>query len=583
MKSKNSKRSEESLKKATEFLQKIWWFSFLLVIAPLATGFACYWIFSYIPGDFVFIELSLTATSYMFALLFFYKAFDKYRKNPFFLNKENNLTARVHIIFLISILSFIGAPIFTLLSRGNESFALLPLISFALLYNIVYFYYRFQPIGFFNKAEGEFKHAANFQLLVKQPYNLVIFINYIAHLIFLSLTFFTDFSWLFALITNVVFYLITFTTTRKISNEINDAIKENKPLLKDLTKFKQRFVISIISLLFTLLIQMPFIVMNLSGIQYTTLELMIGSFLSIIFVLIYFKTLFYVNYYYNSLLSLYKDSTKSDGSEEEIPSQGIKYQKYNTILSGVLIGSITFFCFLIRVHWIVLVILPFFFIFAYYEQKAKICPKKYNKYIFLLISTSILIAISFGLFSSIFLLNIQFIIFLISSYFSLQVLVKSKYFIKENIVIVQNFLAIASFTIITYSLFGYTSFENLIIFELAELVSSNPLIIFISNILLHGILISIISLVSFYILYARLFSIKRSKLFRISIFAHVFLIELFIFILVNLSFFSLFEGITALRLLILSSLLFPSVFILFIFANYLVEIYTECPNNLVLI
>ncbi len=352
MESNNRKKSEESLLKATDFLQKVWWFTFFIIIAPLTAGFASYWIFSYIPGEFIFIELSLTATSYMFALLFFYKAFDKHRKKPFFLNKENNLTARVHIIFLISILSFIGTPIFTLLSGGKESFVLLPLISFAVLYNIVYYYYRFQPIGFFNKEEGEFKHAAKFQLILKQPYNLIIFINYIAHLIFLSLTFFTDLSWFFALITNVAFYLITFITTQKISREIKKSFKENKPHLEDLTKFKQRFVITITSLIFILLIQMPFVIISLSGVPYTILELMNGSFLSIIFVLIYFKSLFYINYYYNSLLSIYKDSTRSDYSEEEIPSQGIKYQKYNTFLSGVLIGSITFFCFLIRIHWI---------------------------------------------------------------------------------------------------------------------------------------------------------------------------------------------------------------------------------------
>ena len=574
MESEYSKKSEEGLQKATEFLQKIWWFTFFLVVAPLASGFTGYWLFSYIPGEFVFIELSLTVITYMFALLFFYKAFDKYRKKPFFLNKENNLTARINIIFLISIFSFIGTPIFTLLSGGNESFAMLPLISFAVLYNIVYYYYRYQPIGFFNKEEGEFKHVTNFQSMVKQPYNFIIFINYIAHLIFLSLTFFTDLSWFFALITNLVFYLITFMTTRNFSSEINDSIEENKPILKNLTKFKQRFVISITSLFFILLIQMPFVIIFFSGIQYTSLELMNWSFLSIIFVLIYFKMLFYINYYYNSLLDIDKDSTKSDDSEEEIPSQGIKYQKYNSILSGVLIGSITFFCFLVRTYWVVLVILPFFFIFAYYEQKAKMCPKKYTKYILLVNFASILIAISFGLFSSVFFLNIQFIIFLMSFYFILQILVKSEYFVKENIIVIQNFLAIASFTIIAYSLFGYTTFETLIIFELA-LFTSNPLIIFISNILLHGILVSTVSLVSFYILYARLFSIKRSKLFRMSVFAQIFLIELFIFILVNLRFFVLFEGITAMKLLILSSLLFPLIFILFIFANYLLGIFSR--------
>ncbi len=570
MKSKDNKSSEESLQKATDFLQKVWWFSFFMVIAPLTTAFAGYWIYSFFRQGF-YIELSFTVITYMFALLFFYKAFDKYRNKPFFLNKRNNLTARIHILYLITILALIVTPIFILISPA-DSFTLLPVISFTVLYNIVYYYYRFQPIGFFNKEKGEFKHAANFQQLVKQPYNLIIFINYIAHLIFLSLTFFTDFSWLFALITSVLFYLITFIITRKVSREINDSIKENKPILEDLTKFKQRFVLSITSLIFILLIQMPFVIMSLSGIQYTTLELMNGSFLSIIFVLIYFKTLFYINYYYNSLLTVYKDSpTKSNKPEEETPSQGIKYQKYNTILSGVLIGSITFFCFLIKIQWIVLVILPFFFIFAYYEQKAKMCPKKYNKYIYLLISTSLLIAISFGLFSSVFSLNIQFIIFLISLYFSLQILVKVKYFVKENIIIIQNLLAIASFTIITYSLFGFTTFENLIIFELV-LFSSNPVIIFISNILLHGLLISIVSLVSFYILNARIFSVKRSKLFRISVIIHIFLIELLIFILVNLRIYSIFAGITAIRLLLVSSLLFPVIFIFFIFANYLLGI-----------
>ena len=84
MKSENNSSSDDGLKKATELLQKLWWFLFLLVIAPLAVGFAGFWIFAYIPGG-IFIGLSLTIITYMFALLFFYKAFDKYRKKPFFL------------------------------------------------------------------------------------------------------------------------------------------------------------------------------------------------------------------------------------------------------------------------------------------------------------------------------------------------------------------------------------------------------------------------------------------------------------------------------------------------------------------
>jgi uncharacterized membrane protein len=111
MKSQNNKKSEESLQKATDILQKIWWFSFFLVIAPLATGFTSYWIFGFFRQGF-YIDLSFSVITYMFALLFFYKAFDKYRNKPFFLNKRNNLLARIHIVYLISILALIVTPIF---------------------------------------------------------------------------------------------------------------------------------------------------------------------------------------------------------------------------------------------------------------------------------------------------------------------------------------------------------------------------------------------------------------------------------------------------------------------------------------
>ncbi|MFW9824436.1 MAG: hypothetical protein ACFFE4_15945, partial [Candidatus Thorarchaeota archaeon] len=539
--------SEERIKKATELLQKIWWFSFLLVVAPLAVGFVGFWIFSLFRGGLL-IALSLSVITYMFALLFFYKAFDKYRDRPFFLNKENNLNARIHIVFLISMLSLIVTPIFTFISPPNISFVLLPIIGFATLYNIVYFYYYFQPIDFFNKVEGEFKHATNVKLMVQQPYNYIIVINYIVHLIFLSFIYRIELSWLFALINNLIFYIITLATTQKDTRDIKTLIKEEKSVLESLTMYKRKFVISITSLIFFLLIQMPFITMimfSLAGVPYSSLEWMNGSFLSFIFVLIFVKSIFYINFYYNSLLSTYA------GSEE---FRGIKYQKYNSIVSGVLIGSITFFCFLIRMHWIVLMILPFFFIFAYYEQKAKMCPKQYNKYILLINFAGILITISFGLFSGLFPLNIQFIIFLISLYFALQVLVRMKYFVKENIIIVQNLLAIATFTIITYSFFGFTTFENLYVFELA-IFTSDPVVVHATNILMHGTLISIISLISFYILNARLFSIKRSKLFRISVIIHIILIESLIFTLINIRLFNLFIGMTAVKLFIVSSLL----------------------------
>lgn len=88
MKSNNINDQEEKFKKATELLQKSWWFTWFLVIAPLITGLAIFFIFNFLRVG-LYISLSFSVIISMFALLFFYKAYDKYRKNPFFLNKVN--------------------------------------------------------------------------------------------------------------------------------------------------------------------------------------------------------------------------------------------------------------------------------------------------------------------------------------------------------------------------------------------------------------------------------------------------------------------------------------------------------------
>ncbi|MHA2196942.1 MAG: hypothetical protein ACXABO_15255, partial [Promethearchaeota archaeon] len=568
-----SNNSDEGLKKATEFLQKVWWFCFLLVIAPLVVGFVGFWIFSYIPwgppATRILVQLSLTIITYMFALLLFYKAFDKYRNNPFFLNKENNLKARVHILFLISILSFIGAPIFTLISRGTISFALIPLISFSVLYNIVYFYYYFQPVDLYDDVAKKFKHDIDAESIIKHPYNFVIFINYISHIIFLYTTFSIDLpwqigSWVFALITNFIFYIISYTNSAKYSKRIKDSIKKKNPVLLDLTKYKRSFLISITSLIFLLFIQLPFVVMAFSGTGYTVLELLNGSFLSVIFVLFFAKTIFYINYYYSIIFDKINDIQEGKKTEEKISPVSTKYQKYSAFSSAVLIILITFFCFSINSPWLILTILPFIFIFSYIEQKAKICPKKYNKYILVLNSAAILAAISFGLLAEI-LINIQFVIFFLSFYFILQVFVRTEYFIKDNIIIIQNLLAVASFTLIIYSFFGITS----------SLFALDPVTRFISNVLLHGILISLISLISSYILYSRFLYSKRSKSFRISIFGHILLLELFIYILIALQISFLIQGVAYFSILVILSLLFPTVTILFVIINYLIGVFSQ--------
>ena len=58
MKSNNRSNSQERLTKATELLQKIWWFSFFLVIAPLVVAIVFFPIFNFAQVG-LYIALSL--------------------------------------------------------------------------------------------------------------------------------------------------------------------------------------------------------------------------------------------------------------------------------------------------------------------------------------------------------------------------------------------------------------------------------------------------------------------------------------------------------------------------------------------
>ena len=568
MTSENSDNSQERIRKATEVLQKFWWFSFFLVIAPLIVGIVFFSILNF-AGVGLFIALSLSVVSFMFALLFFYKAFDKYRNNPFFLNKKNNLTARIHILFLISILSFVSTPIFILISPF-DSFYHLPVISYAALYNIVYYYYYFQPIDFYNLSEEEFKHAASFNILAKQPYNFFVGINHIIHIIFLLFTAYTNFSWLFALITNLAFYFITLTRTKNQIKGINESIAKKSPILKELTSFKRRFVVSIISLIFVLLIQMPFVIIiifNLSGIHYSSLDLINNSFLTIIFILFYFKSKFYLDYYYGSKLDLYDKPGKIEKSEEPVPLLSTKYQKYNSYISIILILLITLFSFLIQIPLLILIFLPFIYILLHYEQKYELCSKKYNKSVVLLNSIALLTYISFGIIPPIIetvLLNLM--VFCISLYIVLQVFVKLEYFTKENVIIIQNLLAVASFTLLIYTFFP------IIIVEYTT-YTSDPFLILISNILLHLLIISVIFLISQYVLGVRYFYGKSTKLFRFIVLINSFLVEFLIFTFILFRNYFVIELIPFLQGILVTAILFPIFFIFFLYINYSLHVF----------
>ncbi len=562
MKSEKPENSEEKIKKVTEFLTKLFRFCFYLIIAPFAislAGFAIlYQIFWGAYKDIY--SFTISVIIFTFAFLFFYKSFDKYRNNPFFYNKSNNPIARVHIIFLISILSYVVTPIFVLITPEHYSFIFLPLISFALLYNIVYYYYYFQPIDFFNIGEGEFKHAISLKLMLKQPYNFVIVINYLIQILYLSFITSSDFAWLFGLINNLIFYLITLASVSNQQKEIKKSIKENKPFLKNLTKFKRKFVLSLASFMFVLLIQMPIIslVFLIQRGQFSISVLIDDAFLSFLFVLLFLKTILYIYLHYEFLYDLYTNPETSKNPKEENKDTKVKYQKLSSLLTGILILLITLYTFLIELPYIPLIILPFFFIFSHYEHKSNYSFRKYDNFIILLYSLAFLASISFGILPSISDLinfNIQLIVFFISFYFILELFRRVDYFKKGNILITQNILAVIAFFLI---IINYVY------------ISTDPYLTLISNVFIILILYFVVLLLSFYRLYAIFFKEKYSKTFKICVLMNLFLIELFIFILINFNIYLTVSFNLFIKLLVISTILFPLIFMLFVSLNYLI-------------
>jgi hypothetical protein len=82
--------------------------------------------------------------------------------------------------------------------------------------------------------------------------------------------------------------------------------KNNKEFLRELTKYKKKFVNSILSLNFALLIQMPFaitVIYIFMGIEPYNLIIIVNiSILSLIFLLFYFKIRLYISSFYNKIL-----------------------------------------------------------------------------------------------------------------------------------------------------------------------------------------------------------------------------------------------------------------------------------------
>jgi len=311
-------KSEERIKKATDILSRIWWFCWFILLVPFIVGVVILVLLNIAFGIDIVITIAFSVLGFMFALLFFYKVYDKYRKEPYFESKDNNLIARIHILFIISILSLITAPIFIYVTPEDYNFELLPLISFICLYNVIWLYYYFQPADYFNRKEKEFQHLFDIKLIVKQLHNLVIVFNYIIQIVLISITFYTTFSWLFALIPNLVLYFITLVYTRKDVSKIKVCMEENKVFFNELTIFHKKFVISVISLIFIFLIMTPlaFVFITAPEIRLLDPGFLSVLCLSIIFLIVYLKFRLYIQFYYNALLIKPADLGEMDEQEE---------------------------------------------------------------------------------------------------------------------------------------------------------------------------------------------------------------------------------------------------------------------------
>jgi hypothetical protein len=299
MKSKMKGNIEDKYKKATNILWKIWWFFVFLFIIPSVITFLSFIIINFIAarveifaGPDTYVIVGLTVIVFIFSILFFYRFFDRYRDKPIFFNQENNLTARIHILYLITIFSLVVTPIFVFITPEEYQFELLPLISFCVLYNIVYFYISLKPIDYFDASERSFKRALKSSLSMKQPHNFLIVVNFFIQLIYLSLIFQTRISWLFALFTNFLFYIITLGSTSKTRKIISNSLKKDIRFLSELSTFKEKFASSILSLNFVLLIQIPFVILgvnSLQGISYSVVDFFNACIYAVLVFFLYLK------------------------------------------------------------------------------------------------------------------------------------------------------------------------------------------------------------------------------------------------------------------------------------------------------
>jgi len=267
----------------------------------------------------------------------------------------------------------------------------------------------------------------------------------------------------------------------------------------------------------------------------------------------------------------------SPNSAEEVDSGDIQtYAKLNFIVSVSLILLFLSISMLNDLSLISIIVLPIISILTYYEEKANFITILYGRFIYLFNSLGMAIIVIFWIlpFPSIMSFNVQFLLiqFLLlslSTYVIFQVFEKFKYFQEKTVLVIQNLLVVASFTMILYLFFP--------VIELVYLqFIIDPSVLFISNILIHTFIVLTITLLSFYFSFARIrLYDKPWKFFNYCIVIVFLLLEITWFALVNIK--NLASGILEVFQgeLILSAIIVPIVFLLFVLLNYSIRVFSR--------
>ncbi|TFG00305.1 MAG: zinc ribbon domain-containing protein [Promethearchaeota archaeon] len=575
-------KSDEKLKRITDLLWKIWWFSLYLLIIPSIALLICYLVASYLSQDYLF-SIFLSIIFLIFCQIFFYKIYDKYRNNPFFKNHRNNLLSRINISFLIPIFS-LGVSLIPLIINSNDLyFQLFPLLYYTIISLNIFFYIRSKPIEGFDLETKEFfshrleeesfetpkvrycskcgelikgdhyfcpncgnkirrkeleakqlqdKHSEKKHykaLKLKKSHNLVILLTYFISSVSLLLSLpFASISVVILFVIYVSLYFYSIFNTRSQRSYFTQENLEKDIVEKKLLNYKKTFLMSFESVIFCLI----FMISNIYSI------LIQLNIIKVMLIIITLNIILFFSYLKLRIISVLYYAKEFNVKE-------IKYKKSNGIFSIIIYSLIFLLIFLLQDLMITIfgvVSIVGLFCISYLEQKNNYIGKSFIRFLYLTLASVIFGLISFRIipiFLSFFTLNFQIMTFLILFYFSLEIFKYYNVFTKEKVILIQNLISVVLFFLIAYSIYPFLLIQGNLLFNIYI-----------------GLLIFFLSLLlSFYRLYNRFFKESAKKLFAKIILMNFAIIDLFIIFLIDEFLLSAFITSTNLFIILIFSII----------------------------